>query len=73
MGCHIQNDGHTIGHVLDRQADLFQPATQQALVVDRLRRARSVRQHMEMLSAVGFGAADVLYKRDIFAIYAGVK
>jgi len=28
---------------------------------------------MEMLSAVGFGAADVLYKRDIFAIYAGVK
>jgi tRNA (cmo5U34)-methyltransferase len=33
----------------------------------------SVRQHMEMLSAVGFGAADVLYKRDIFAIYAGVK
>jgi hypothetical protein len=33
----------------------------------------SVRQHMELLAAVGFGAADVLYKRDIFAIYAGVK
>jgi hypothetical protein len=33
----------------------------------------SLRQHMEMLTAVGFAAADVLYKRDIFAIYAGFK
>jgi len=33
----------------------------------------SVRQHLDVLSAVGFGAADVLYKRDIFAIYTGVK
>jgi tRNA (cmo5U34)-methyltransferase len=33
----------------------------------------SVRQHMQLLSAAGFQAVDVLYKRDIFAIYAGVK
>jgi tRNA (cmo5U34)-methyltransferase len=33
----------------------------------------SVRHHMHLLSAAGFQAVDVLYKRDIFAIYAGVK
>jgi tRNA (cmo5U34)-methyltransferase len=33
----------------------------------------SVWQHLDLLSAVGFGAVDVLYKRDIFAIYAGIK
>jgi hypothetical protein len=33
----------------------------------------SVRHHMQLLSAAGFQAADVRYKRDIFAIYAGVK
>jgi tRNA (cmo5U34)-methyltransferase len=33
----------------------------------------SLRQHMHTLSAVGFAAVDVLYKRDIFAIYAGIK
>ena len=33
----------------------------------------SVRHHLQLLSAAGFQAADVLYKRDIFAIYAGVK
>ena len=38
VGCHIQNDGYTIGHVLDRQADLFQPAPQQALAADRFAR-----------------------------------
>ena len=29
--------------------------------------------HLHLLSAAGFAAVDVLYKRDIFAIYAGVK
>lgn len=33
----------------------------------------SLRQHLELLSEVGFVSADVLYKKDIFAIYAGVK
>jgi tRNA (cmo5U34)-methyltransferase len=33
----------------------------------------SLRQHLGLLSAAGFSAADVLYKRDIFAIYASVK
>ena len=33
----------------------------------------SLRQHMQLLSVAGFKAVDVLYKRDIFAIYAGVK
>jgi len=33
----------------------------------------SLRQHMQLLSAAGFQAVDVLYKRDIFAIYGGVK
>ena len=33
----------------------------------------SLRQHLQLLSAAGFQAVDVLYKRDIFAIYAGVK
>ncbi len=33
----------------------------------------SVRHHLQLLSAAGFQAVDVLYKRDIFAIYAGVK
>jgi SAM-dependent methyltransferase len=33
----------------------------------------SVRHHLHLLSAAGFAAVDVLYKRDIFAIYVGVK
>jgi len=33
----------------------------------------SLRQHLTLLAAIGFSAVDVLYKRDIFAIYAGVK
>ncbi len=33
----------------------------------------SLRQHLNLLSAVGFSAVDVLYKRDIFGMYAGVK
>jgi len=33
----------------------------------------SLRQHMQQLSAAGFSVVDVLYKRDIFAIYAAVK
>jgi SAM-dependent methyltransferase len=33
----------------------------------------SLRQHLKLLSAIGFSTVDVLYKRDIFAIYAGVK
>jgi hypothetical protein len=33
----------------------------------------ALRHHMHLLSAAGFQAADMLYKRDIFAIYAGVK
>jgi tRNA (cmo5U34)-methyltransferase len=33
----------------------------------------SLRQHMNLLSDTGFSAVDVLYKRDIFAIYAGIK
>jgi tRNA (cmo5U34)-methyltransferase len=33
----------------------------------------SVRHHLHLLSEVGFQAVDVLYKRDIFAIYAGIK
>ena len=33
----------------------------------------SLRQHLTLLAASGFSAVDVLYKRDIFAIYAGVK
>jgi hypothetical protein len=33
----------------------------------------SLRHHLELLSAAGFAAVDVLYKRDIFAIYAAVK
>jgi tRNA (cmo5U34)-methyltransferase len=32
-----------------------------------------VRQHLHLLEAAGFSVADVLYKRDIFAIYLGVK
>jgi tRNA (cmo5U34)-methyltransferase len=33
----------------------------------------SLRQHLTLLSAAGFPSADVLYKRDIFAIYAAIK
>jgi tRNA (cmo5U34)-methyltransferase len=33
----------------------------------------SLRQHLDLLWQAGFAAADVLWKRDIFAIYAGVK
>lgn len=33
----------------------------------------SVRHHLQLLSAAGFQAVDVLYKRDIFAIYAGIR
>lgn len=33
----------------------------------------SLRQHMTLLATMGFAATDVLYKRDIFAIYAGIK
>jgi tRNA (cmo5U34)-methyltransferase len=33
----------------------------------------SLRQHLVWLAAAGFSVADVLYKRDIFAIYLGVK
>jgi tRNA (cmo5U34)-methyltransferase len=33
----------------------------------------SLRQHIDLLTRAGFAAADVLWKRDIFAIYAGVK
>ena len=33
----------------------------------------SLRQHLALLDAAGFSAADVLHKRDIFAIYLGVK
>jgi hypothetical protein len=33
----------------------------------------SLRQHLTLLAAAGFSVADVLYKRDIFAIYLGVK
>ena len=32
-----------------------------------------LRQHFNLLSAAGFTIADVLYKRDIFAIYLGIK
>jgi SAM-dependent methyltransferase len=30
-------------------------------------------KHLELLTSVGFQAVDVLFKRDIFAIYAGMK
>jgi tRNA (cmo5U34)-methyltransferase len=33
----------------------------------------SVRHHLQLLATASFQAVDVLYKRDIFAIYAGVK
>jgi tRNA (cmo5U34)-methyltransferase len=33
----------------------------------------SLRQHFQLLIHSGFAAADVLYKKDIFAIYVGVK
>ena len=33
----------------------------------------SLRQHLDLLSQCEFGATDVLFKKDIFAIYAGVK
>lgn len=33
----------------------------------------SLRQHFELLTHSGFASADVLYKRDIFAIYVGMK
>jgi tRNA (cmo5U34)-methyltransferase len=33
----------------------------------------SLHQHLTLLTEAGFQAADVLYKRDILAIYAGVK
>jgi tRNA (cmo5U34)-methyltransferase len=33
----------------------------------------SLRQHLSLLAAAGFSSADVLYKRDIFAIYASIK
>lgn len=33
----------------------------------------SLRQHLNLLAAAGFSSADVLYKRDIFAIYASIK
>ena len=36
-------------------------------------RPLSLRQHLDLLMAGGFEAADVLFKKDIFAIYAGIK
>jgi len=33
----------------------------------------SLREHLNLLSAIGFSAVDVLYKRDIFGMYAGIK
>ena len=33
----------------------------------------SLRQHLTLLETSGFSAVDILYKRDIFAIYAGIK
>lgn len=30
-------------------------------------------QHLDLLSTAGFGTSDVLYKRDVFAIYTGIK
>jgi tRNA (cmo5U34)-methyltransferase len=33
----------------------------------------SLRQHLSLLSGLGFSAVDVLYKRDIFGMYAAVK
>jgi SAM-dependent methyltransferase len=33
----------------------------------------SLHQHLTLLTDAGFQGADVLYKRDILAIYAGVK
>ena len=33
----------------------------------------SLREHLALLGAAGFSTADVLHKRDIFAIYLGVK
>jgi hypothetical protein len=33
----------------------------------------SLHQHLTLLTEAGFEAADVLYKRDILAIYCGVK
>jgi len=33
----------------------------------------SLRQHLNLLSEAGFSVVDVLYKRDIFGIYAGIK
>jgi tRNA (cmo5U34)-methyltransferase len=33
----------------------------------------SLREHLNLLSGTGFPAVDVLYKRDIFGIYAGIK
>ena len=33
----------------------------------------SLRQHLNLLLEVGFSSVDILYKRDIFGIYAGIK
>jgi tRNA (cmo5U34)-methyltransferase len=33
----------------------------------------SLRQHLNLLAAAGFSSADVLYKRDIFALYGAIK
>jgi tRNA (cmo5U34)-methyltransferase len=33
----------------------------------------SLRQHLRLLEEAGFSAADVLWKKDIFGVYAGVK
>jgi SAM-dependent methyltransferase len=33
----------------------------------------SLQQHLSLLKSAGFAAVDVLYKRDIFGIYAAVK
>jgi tRNA (cmo5U34)-methyltransferase len=33
----------------------------------------SLREHLNLLSGAGFSAVDVLYKRDIFGMYAGIK
>jgi tRNA (cmo5U34)-methyltransferase len=33
----------------------------------------SVRQHLTLLTSAGFSSVDVLYKRDIFAIYAAIR
>ena len=33
----------------------------------------AMHMHLDLLTQAGFGVVDVLYKRDIFAIYTGIK